>query len=277
VSDSGAADRPATSLIICIDDFGMDAGINEAAYELGGTGRASAVSCMVDGPAWRDGAGVLRRTLCGKVDIGVHLNLTEPWPCRRQRRLGGLIVSAYAGALSRKGMDNEVRHQLDAFEDAVGVQPDFVDGHQHVHQLPTIRDALLDELSRRYAGRLPWIRNTRPPAPAWQVDRELIKPQIIGLLGSAALRRLAQQRGFRQNAHLLGVYRFDGSAAQYQQRVGRWLSQAHSGDLLMCHPASHGSDALCRARRIEYDFFRSEEFTQLLLQYRVAVVRLNGA
>ncbi|HEU4777102.1 MAG TPA: ChbG/HpnK family deacetylase [Telluria sp.] len=267
MNDASATGGQTTSLIVCIDDFGMHDGVNLAALELGAAGRACAVGCMVDGPAWHDGAGAMRATLCGKVDIGLHLDLTEG----PRRSLGKLIASAYTGLLSHKAMGDEVRRQLDAFEDAMQMAPDFVDGHRHVHQLPTIRAVLVEQLSRRYAGRLPWIRHSRPPTGA------PIKSQIIGLLGSAAMRRLARAYGFRLNEHLLGVYGFNDTAAQYRQRVGQWLAQACNGDVLMCHPAAHGGDALCRARRIEYDFYRGAEFSGLLQRYRIALVRPHAS
>ncbi len=265
--------REPTLLAVCIDDFGMHDGVNQAALELGGAGRVSAVACMVDGPAWRDGAQAMQHGLKGKVDIGLHLDLTEPWPGgARKPSHPALVLAAYAGRVPRAHARDEVRRQLDAFEDVAGMAPDFVDGHQHVHQLPIIREALIGELLQRYPKRLPWIRNTAPPAHG----RFELKPRIIGMLGSAALGRLAQAGGFRQNRHLLGAYGFDGAAQAYRQRVCRWLAQAQDHDLLMCHPASGGNDALARARGIEYAFLRSQDFAELLAQWNVSVTRLSA-
>lgn len=261
----------AVRLAVCIDDIGMHLGVNAAALELGAAGRVSAVSCMVDGPAWRAGAAELG-ALRGKVDIGLHLDFTEPWPGHPGKRtLRALIVAAYAGRLAPQQVAAEVRRQFDAFEDALGAAPDFVDGHQHVHQLPTIREALMAELVRRFPHHKPWIRNTAPPASGrWQ-----LKPHVIGLLGAAGLRRAAGLGGYRQNRHLLGVYDFTGTAADYRLRVQGWLAQAQDRDVLMCHPANGGDDALARARQVEYDFYRSDDFTQLLQEYRVTLARLS--
>jgi predicted glycoside hydrolase/deacetylase ChbG (UPF0249 family) len=266
------ASTRSTSLAVCIDDFGMHGGVNDAALALGGAGRVTAVSCMVKGPAWRAGARDAQRELRGKTDLGLHLDFTEQWPgSTRQRTLPALIVSAYVGKLSRKETSDEVRRQFDAFEDESGAAPDFIDGHQHVHQLPTIREALIDELRRRYPGQRQWIRNCAPP-----VSFEL-KPHIIGMLGGAALRQLAKHAGFPQNQHLLGVYGFTSTASAYRQRMGRWLSQAVDRDLLMCHPATGGSDALPTPRRIEYDFLRSADFIDMLQQSGVTLARLSDA
>lgn len=75
----------------------------------------------------------------------------------------------------------EIRAQLDTFEQMLGHGPAFVDGHQHVHQLPVVRHELLDELRSRYRDRLPWLRSTRP---ANAVGHSLIKARGIPLLGS---------------------------------------------------------------------------------------------
>ena len=262
-----------TLLAVCIDDFGMHDGVNQAALELGAAGRVSAVGCMVDGPAWREGAPAMQIALKGKLDIGLHLDFTEPWRGGQARRSHpALVLAAYAGRVSPAHARDEVRRQLDAFEDGAGMAPDFVDGHQHVHQLPAIREALIDELRQRYPQQRPWIRNTAPPAHG----RFQLKPAIIGMLGNAALERLARAGGFRQNRHLLGVYGFDGDAAAYRQRVCGWLAQAQDHDLLMCHPAAGGSDALARARRIEYEFLRGQDYSELLDQYGVTVYRIGA-
>lgn len=62
---------------VCVDDFGLNPYVNEAALGLACDGRISAVSCLVDAPAWRAGAALLDRRTRGRVDVGLHLNLTE--------------------------------------------------------------------------------------------------------------------------------------------------------------------------------------------------------
>ena len=54
---------------VCIDDFGLHRGINDAALELIGSGRVSTLSCMIDGPAWREGAAALRSLPAGSADL----------------------------------------------------------------------------------------------------------------------------------------------------------------------------------------------------------------
>jgi chitin disaccharide deacetylase len=45
--------------------------------------------------------------------------------------------------LRREKLEGEISSQLQAFITAFGRLPDFIDGHQHVHLFPQIREALL--------------------------------------------------------------------------------------------------------------------------------------
>lgn len=266
---------------VCIDDVGLHPGVTEAAMKLCQAGRVSALSCMSEAPSWRDAAATLVPTLRGKVDFGLHLTFTEPWSGSGIKRpLAALIAAAYAGALDRSVVCADARRQLDAFEDAVGDAPDFVDGHQHVHQLPVIRNVLIDELSKRYARTKPWIRHTGAPhrerrwAPP---SRDELKERVIAALGAGPLQSLARDGGFKQNGHLLGVYGFNGSAGDYLARWGRWCARAFNGDLLMCHPAAHDSgadDRIAFARTVEYRMMCDPRIDELLIQSRVSVIRL---
>jgi predicted glycoside hydrolase/deacetylase ChbG (UPF0249 family) len=270
---------PAVRVAVCIDDIGMHPGIAEAALALGAAGRVSALSCMSDGPAWRDAARTLKPALGDRVDLGLHLNFTEPWSRSRLRRpLKSLIAAAYARALDPVAVRNDIRRQLDDFEDAAGAPPDFVDGHEHVHQLPVIREALVSELAVRYRQHKPWLRDTgAPPASgALPLSGERIKERVIEALGAGALRSLARQAGFAQNRHLLGVYGLSGSLAGYVARWRAWCSRAGDGDLLMCHPAAGipGPDVpLARARRLEFEALRNNE--PVSGARRIEVVRLS--
>ena len=51
-------------------------------------------------------------------------------------------------------MTREVRAQFEAFADAFGRPPDFVDGHQHVHLFPQVREAVLETRELDRAERL---------------------------------------------------------------------------------------------------------------------------
>ena len=266
------------SLCIAVDDFGIHAGVCEAALLLARRGRAQAIGCMVGAPAWAQWAPKLDELDARQTEIGLHLDLTQHPLLLQPQRLGSLILRSWLRTLDRTRIRSEIRAQLDAFEQHTGRPPAYLDGHQHVHQFPVVRDELLAELQQRYAGCLPWLRNTArysdahtsTPTP-W---RQTLKPRIIETLGSAALARQAHARGFRQNAHLLGVHDFRGDEDSYQEWTRKWLTACQSGDLLMCHPSlgAQPQDPLDSSRQHEYQVLAGDTFGEWV---RAAGIRLE--
>lgn len=261
------------SLCIAVDDFGLHAGVCEAALQLALLGRTQAISCMVSAPAWAQWAPKLRGLNPCQTETGLHLDLTQYPILLRPQGIGPLIVRSWLRALDRTQVRAEIQAQLDAFERHTGQPPAYVDGHQHVHQFPVVRDELLAQLHNRYAGCLPWLRNTaryganRPQTPArpW---REALKPWLLETLGAAALARQARAQGFRQNDHLLGVYDFTGGEESYARWARHWLAASRSGDLWMCHPSvgPHPQDPLTQARQHEYRVLSGHPLGALLRQ-----------
>jgi len=272
-------------LAICIDDFGMHDGVNAAALQLAQCGRITAISCLVGAPSWSQGVNSLRMLNVESVDLGLHLDLTE-YPLQRASRhkLLQLIVLAYCGGLDRAKLRTEIVAQFDAFENAIGRVPDYVDGHQHVHQLPVIREELLGVLRERCHERKPWLRSTRPPSVRggwWQAAvhalKERFKPQVIALLGSHALARMAVRQGHSQNLHLLGSYNFRGSEHRYRKLLLAWLRRAGDRDLLMCHAGidAVAEDPLRTARQHEYSVLSAADFPRMLRQEGIELAPLS--
>ncbi len=254
-----AIDIQAPSLIVCADDFGMNPAIDEGIVRLSELGRLDAASCMPQGSSFARSAPALLGT---PLQRGLHLNFTEtmggPGLFLPLNRLIGL---AWLRRLDRKTVRAQIARQLDKFEDVMLQRPDFVDGHQHVHQFPVIRDCLLQELLRRYGGALPWLRSTVPAALPGLPWRMQYKARVIGALGARRLARQASGHGFARNHRFLGVYDFKGGAPGYAALLRQWLQLARDGDLLMCHPAAWlvESDALGAQRRAEFEVLAGEE------------------
>lgn len=235
-------------IAVCADDFGLDPQVNAGALILADLGRLSAIACMVGAPYWQDDAPALRALDAAQVEVGLHLDLTEhPLDAGLRQPVSQWIVRTHLGAVDRECLRREIGAQLDAFVDAMGAAPAFVDGHEYVHQLPVVRDELVEALAAR--GLRPWLRSTRRP-PGLQSH----KAAVIEALGASGLARLAQARGLRQNGRLLGIYGFEVDPAGYLQRLHEWFHLARDGDLLVCHPAAGwpGRAALPAARCQEY-------------------------
>jgi chitin disaccharide deacetylase len=265
---------PGVRLAVCADDYGLSAGVDEAIADLVESHRLSALSCLVDAPHFHEGAARLP-ALAARADVGLHLNFTESFgePAPRYP-LATFIARAYARRLDRAAIRAEIRRQLDVFEAICGFAPHHVDGHQHVQQLPIVREALLEELAARGPRQRPWLRIGVPLPGAHGV-----KPMVLGALGARALERDARQRGFATNAHLLGVYGFDGSAADYLARLERWLAAVGDRDLLMTHPGGgeRKGDPIAAARSREYGVLAGAAFAQMLAAHGVTVARLSTA
>ena len=120
---------------------------------------------------WPDAARAFR-ALAPDADLGLHFNLTLARPLGAMPSfapdgdfpaMNAIVPAAWRGALPRQEIRDELRRQLDAFEEAFGAPPDYVDGHQHVQVLPGIADDLIAELSARgLAGKRLAARQRRP-------------------------------------------------------------------------------------------------------------------
>jgi predicted glycoside hydrolase/deacetylase ChbG (UPF0249 family) len=272
-----------TQIAIAVDDFGEHVTINTAALALARAGRISAISCMVGGPAWPDGAAALRELDRPQVDLGLHLDLTQ-YPLETSPRpLARLIGAAWLRRLDPHRLRSEVERQCDAFEADARRAPDHVDGHQHVHQLPQVRELLVDTLCRRYDPH-PWLRDTRRAHFAGRTfDSTLLradmKAAVIERLGADPLRHLAAGRGVPQNRRLLGIHGLQADARTYRRLLGGWLGVAQTGDLLVAHPASALAGAtgpMAANRSAEYAVLGSAEFGDLLVQAEVEVVPMSA-
>lgn len=247
----------------------IDAGI----LDLAGQGRLSATSCMSRGPSFRQHAA---RLLDLPIETGLHLNLTEPFAANGFcRPLTRLLRDSYLRRIDRAALRGEIEAQLDIFEVVLGRRPDYVDGHQHVHQFPAVRDCLLDILRRRYADGPPWLRSTRRPRLAGAPAALRLKAATIELLGGRAFERQAHRAGFRTNGRLLGAYGFTGGEAGYLAQLEHWLGDAEPGDLLMCHPARGltPGDPLGAQRQAEYAALAGPALPGLLERHRARLAR----
>jgi chitin disaccharide deacetylase len=275
------------TICICVDDFGLHAGVNEAALGQAALDRVHAIGCLVGGAAWDvPWTEELRRLDPSRIDIGLHLDFTEsPLLPRSRRRLPLLIAGSLLRRLDAPGIRAEIRAQLDTFEQALGRRPAFVDGHQHVHQLAVIRHELLDELAHRYGTVRPWLRSTRTGAVAGTTTgaphrshgQTAIKARVIEMLGARAFDSMARRQGFAQNHRLLGVYDFKGGAERYRGLMAAWLASAADADLLMCHPSRHldERDPIAKARLCEHQVLAGAELATLMRDAAVMLAPMS--
>jgi predicted glycoside hydrolase/deacetylase ChbG (UPF0249 family) len=240
----------ACEALVCVDDLGLHEGVGEACVDLARRARISIVSAMAGAPAWRSSAGIVAELRACEVGIGLHLDLTaHPVDPALRHGLGHWLARGHLWSGDARRLAREVHAQLDAFEAVTGARPSHVDGHQHVHQLPAVRAALLPALSARYGADLPWLRGTRTAARGGHA----FKARVIEGLGARGLEREARLLGFEVSKRLLGIHDFRVDVPTYRALLDGWLATARADDVLMCHPATRADDAIAAARRVEYE------------------------
>lgn len=252
------------SIVLIADDFGLSPAVDAGITELAERGRLSGFGCLTQLPRWFDAARTLDQSQlrAGGVQIGLHLNLTQGFGAAWHRSLPLLISGAYAGLLPRDRIRESFRTQWDRFTQALGRTPDYMDGHQHVHQLPMVRDCLLELLEEESAA--PWLRITSPvmaPKPA-------IKGWMIAHLGAKTMRQLTHRQGLKTNAAFAGVYGFNQPQSGYARLMDEWLAAAPENTVVMCHPGyfaqASTDDPIAPARAEELRFLGSADFAELL-------------
>lgn len=247
------------TFVLCADDFGYSEAVNRGILDLVAKGRLSAVSCMSDRAAWPEAAQALQ-PYANQVAVGLHFNLTEtqePIP------LVKLMQQSFSGRIDQQYVEMALLQQLEAFEQAWGRAPDFVDGHQHVHIFRGIRETLLHCLQQRYPTQKPWLRQVNPSLSGHDATLKAIVLRALGQGFSAQ----AQAAGFRLSAHFAGLYSLNPQA-DFPKLLGHWLTALPEGALIMCHPGalSPSQTGMALTRRQEYDWLASDAFALDLKQ-----------
>ena len=269
------------TLALCADDFGQSPGISRGIDKLAHAQRLNAVSVLATHPHWPVAA-ALTRAWPAEVDVGLHFNLSEGSPSSPELRalwprfpaLPRLIAQAHLRQLPLPALAAEWQAQLRAFMSAAKRTPDHIDGHQHVHHLPGVREIVLDAAARLEP--VPAVRNTgRVLGPGFAVKRRL-----IAQTGGVALQRELMRRRWPHNPALLGVYDF--VQADYRSLMQGWLrALPPEGGLLFCHPGETDvagePDAIAAARGREAAYLGSAQFAQDLADADVTLGRIWGA
>lgn len=258
------------NIILCADDFGLNSGISQGILKLAHLKRLSAVSCMVNQPALRFYASELF-ALKDNLQIGLHFNLTEGhWvsePDRPCFTLNELLVKTHLHLIKPALIAKEFNAQLDQYIQALDSLPDFIDGHQHVHQFPVIREVILDIYQQRLKENGTYIRSTWPAFTAPQFK---FKAAVLAGTGGGALHRRLKRLAIPHNSFFSGVYDF-APESDYRSLFRKWLAQARNNTLIMCHPgeADSADDVIAHARQHELDYFLSEQYLEDCQEYLV--------
>jgi predicted glycoside hydrolase/deacetylase ChbG (UPF0249 family) len=264
------------NVVVCADDYALNAPVSQGIVALSVLGRLSATSVMSLSPRWAEDVAALREVR-DRLDVGLHLDWTSPYAIDAGHGCGlSEVMARSALHLYRQHeVQTEIERQLDAFELHWQAIPDHFDGHQHIQQFPVLRDALAEVLLRRYgaSSQRPWLRVSQVAQPG-------LKARVISAMGAQALLDWAQAHQWPTVSPLLGAYAFDGDLAAYAQHMQTWLAAlpADQTAVLMCHPAvsAQADDEIGPARYREFAYLASGNFQQDLQNARVRLVRGSG-
>ncbi len=251
-----------TPVILCADDYAMTAGVSRGILELAWSRRLSATSALVTLDRWlEDAKSIARARDC--IAVGLHIDLTlgiplGPMPSLapegRFPRLKQILARTLTGRIDQKEIAAEVTRQLDRFEEHTGFPPDHIDGHQHVHALPGVRNGVLEALKRRFPSGGPLVRDPADSLAAIRSRGLAVGKSIVINLLSSGFGAGARTLGFAVNDSFAGTSPFK-EGQPYGDELKAAFSAGGRQHLVMCHPG-HVDPELSRldpivARRAE--------------------------
>ena len=141
-----------------------------------------------------------------RAALGLHFTLTAPFrPLSSFRPVAAdgaflslrhMLARGLARALDGRAAAVEAERQIEAFRQAFGRPPDFIDGHQHVHLLPQVGDALLAVMKERTPAA--WVRQCGRTSPLMK-RRGHAKAHLLDVLSRRMRRRLRDPRRRHQS------------------------------------------------------------------------------
>jgi chitin disaccharide deacetylase len=287
--------KPAKNLIVAADDFGLTNRVNEAIAIACRDGIVTTASLIVTTPAFESAVNIAR---CEpKLDVGLHLNLTEGCPVANPSTVSTLADSGMfqyrhpltlATALLRKkinisDLEREIRAQIEkALDSELWIT--HIDGHKHVHLIPVVFQ-IICRVAPDYG--IFGIRSARESTPRLastlarnkRSQRQILKQFAFGKLISAA--SFVSQRKTAQSV-LVAPERFYGITQTGFLDLEAFTDIVHDLDEgvheLMCHPGFVDDDLnvtptrLRTQRERELELLTGSDVRDLLRQNGVALI-----
>jgi hypothetical protein len=275
------------NVILCADDYAISQGVSEGILKLADLGRISATSCMPASPLWPEHAKLLI-PYAEKIDVGIHLTLTDQTPLgtlpltapeNKLPSFGKLLTKSITKRINLDEVRQEIELQIDAFVTHFAHPPAFIDGHQHIHQLPGIRNVIVDLVLKNFKGDFPYLRICSAPLGVL-IRRGVNTKRAIGVgWFGGKLQSLAKSKGIPVSEVFSGIYNFS-TAVPYGELFKRFLFDLSDRSLIMCHPGLVDEglkkiDGLTNQREHELSYFLSDQFDSALKEANVNLCRYD--
>ena len=284
-------------MILSADDFGISPAVDEAILQLIEKKRISSTGCMVanTNPELRQNLISLKNS-SSEIDVGLHLVLTDTAPLGKHRFQDGLVAKngklpnlktlatkAYLGILELVAIETEILAQIENFKSVFGRTPDFIDGHQHVQQLPIVRHAIVSSLKK--FNKIGYVRIANLPNSWIWNSSQLFSPRFaLENLALAIPGRqsaiLFSENKIKHNRYLLGYYRHTPDM-QFRTVFEKYLSLGPAkNDIFFCHPGNADEhlkkvDRLVDSRKDNLEFLMSPEFQDTCEKFQVSINRFR--
>ena len=258
-------------MILCADDFGLNSEVSTGILNLIQVGKINSVSCLVTTDCWKKRASTLKPFL-KNIEVGLHLTLTHPEPVLFSGdSLSSLFKKSYLGQLKKQEIVQEIRAQMELFQNSLGRLPDYVDGHEFCHHFPTVREALIDIAEEFHfrknnlyirvfrPGRLPFLKN----GIFWIFN-------YMAAFPSRKLKALLKAKNISFNSRLLGFHPYHLEPKKYFDYY--FQTKPSEKDIFFCHPGLPSEDRFDDLRDYRpqiYNFMMSSQFDEMLSHYRI--------
>jgi predicted glycoside hydrolase/deacetylase ChbG (UPF0249 family) len=248
------------------DDFGLTGAVNDGILEAYDRGLLRSTSLIVSGIAAEEAASAVRRY--PGLDVGLHATLVEERPVLPPRQIPSLVRDgrflpdfrtvglAYAvGRWRPAEACAEIAAQWDRLAE-LGLSASHCDGHQHLHLLPGLLPAVVEQARARG---IRFVR-ARPVEPVWRGEPLVRRCEFFALASISALSRWrARRRGAEVSSFVTVGFSSAGgmlTRARLLEVLDRLRAPAYPVVEVMLHPGRADADTRRRYGHWGYQWER---------------------
>ena len=254
-----------------IDDFGIN---NETScaiieiLELDKSGFVTEISCLTNG--LDSDKNSFKKLLNYPVKIGLHLSF-QNFPANKNpstlKYFKNPLFLPYHALKNKKQINDyiftETTKQINLFIKIFNQLPDFIDSHQHLHQVPGLRESFIRAIKTFRFSDFFYVRNTALPLPIlFSIAIKLnfltfLKSLSLSLVGYLTLLKLKENKistnqGFLGSYHLKSNFNF----TQLLDLYAKWKPQ-YKTLKLHCHIGKNSEELEVIE---DYGNFRDNEY-----------------